>query len=102
MNPINYAKGLLDELETATRNGATELAAQVRAELEAIAPDAREAIGELRGLVDPKSIRLADGSTVPTKAVTDIHEVGERLDKVLNGGAKRTTKAAAAPETAVK
>lgn len=101
MNPINYAKGLLDELETAVRTGSKDLEQQVRAELEAIAPEARKAIAELRGLVDPKTIKTSTGEEVPTTAVADIHAVGERLDEVL-GGSKRTTKAAAAPEKAVQ
>jgi len=100
MNPINYAKGLLDELETAARTGAKDLEKQVRNELEAIAPEARKAIAELRGLVDPKTVKTATGEEVPTTAVADIHAVGQRLDEVL-GDSKRTTRAAAAPEKAV-
>ncbi|AEW94600.1 MULTISPECIES: hypothetical protein [Streptomycetaceae] len=99
MNPINYARGLLDELETAVRTGAKDLEQQVRAELEAIAPEARKAIAELRGLVDPKTITTSNGEEVPTTAVADIHAVGRRLDEVL-GDFKRTAKTAGAPQTA--
>lgn len=93
MNPINYAKGLLDELETAVRTGAKELETAVRAELKAIAPDAKQAIAELRGLVDPVTIRNARHEEVPSKAAADIRAVGARLDEALADKPRTAAKA---------
>ncbi|GAA2137785.1 hypothetical protein GCM10009760_18560 [Kitasatospora kazusensis] len=92
MNQINYAKGLLDELEGALRTGSTKLAAEVKAELEKIAPHARRAIADLHGVVEDKVVKLADGTEAENKVVTDIKAVGVRLDEAL---APKTTKTAA-------
>ncbi|AUG78090.1 hypothetical protein CFP65_3290 [Kitasatospora sp. MMS16-BH015] len=91
MNPINYAKGLLDEFEGALRTGSTKLAAEIKAELEKIAPHARRAIADLHGVVEDKIVKLPDGTEAENKLVTDIKAVGVRLDEVL---APKTTKAA--------
>lgn len=103
MNPINYARGLLDELETAVRTGDKKLEDEVRGELEKLEGEVREAIAELRGLVDPKTVKNARGEEVKTTAVADIQAVGERLDAALGKGrgGPRTAKAASAPEKAV-
>ncbi|WP_035799870.1 hypothetical protein [Kitasatospora mediocidica] len=92
MNPINYAKGLLDELEGALRTGSTKLAGEIKAELEKIAPHARRAIVDLHGVVEDKTVKLGDGTEVENKLVTDIKAVGARLDEAL---APKTTKTAA-------
>jgi hypothetical protein len=96
MNMANYARGLLDELEGALRTGSTKLAAEIRAELEKIAPHARKAIADLHGVVEDKTVKLPDGTETENKLVTDIKAVGARLDEVL---APKTTKGAAKPAT---
>lgn len=99
MNPINYAKALLDKHEQVAAAD-PDLAAQIRTDLEAMAAEVKEAVGELRGLVDPATIELEDGTHVPTVVAEDIRTTGRRLEEFLGSG-KRTTKAAAAPNKAV-
>ncbi|MCZ1006335.1 hypothetical protein [Streptomyces lydicus] len=108
MNPINIAKGLLDKYDQ-VKEIDEKLAADIRGELSAMADDVREAVAELRGLVDPATIELEDGSRVPTSTAEDIRRTGRRLDEVVGGGksarpngesapdGRRTAKAAAAP-----
>jgi hypothetical protein len=97
MNPINYAKGLLDKHEQ-LKDTDPETAAQIRDELEAMAPEVKTAVGELRGLVDPPTIELEDGSRVPSSVAADMQATGRRLEELLgSGGGKRTAKAATAP-----
>jgi hypothetical protein len=101
MNPINYAKGLLAELDAAVQNGVKDVQAEVRAELERIAPEVRQAAAELRGLAGEASASaLASGEEVVSEAAAEVRAVVQRLDEVL-GGSKRTAKAASAPEKAV-
>lgn len=100
MNPITYAKGLMDELDGAVRTGAKDVEQSIRTELAAIADDVRQAVQEYRGVVEPQYLKTEDDRQVENNLHRDIRAVGERLDEVL-GGSKRTTKAAAAPEKAV-
>lgn len=106
MNPINIAKGLLNKWDEVKDTDA-KLAGEIKQELTAMADDVREAVGELRGLVDPPTIELDDGTTVPTSTAADIRETGRRLDEVVSGkpsakaaggAGKQTTAAAKAPE----
>lgn len=97
MNPINYAKGLLDKHEQ-VKDTDPETAAQIRAELEGMAAEVKTAVAELRGLVDPPTIELEDGSRVPSSVAADIQATGRRLEEFLgSGGGKRNTKAATPP-----
>lgn len=100
MNPINIAKGLLDKHDQ-VKDSAPEMAEQIRGDLAVLADDVREAVGELRGMVDPATIELEDGSRVPTTVAEEIRLTGRRLDELLGGdgasGGKRTTKAATPP-----
>lgn len=100
MNIINYAKGLMDELDGAVRTGAVDVEQSVRGELSRIAPEVKKAIGEYRGVVEPQFLTTQDDQQVENDLHRDLRAVGERLDEVL-GGSKRTTRAAAAPEKAV-
>jgi hypothetical protein len=95
MNMANYAKGLLDELDGAIRTGATGLAADIRAELEKVAPAARRHIADLYGMVEEKVIKTADGQEVENKLVADLKAVGTRLDAALGAPADTTTPPAA-------
>lgn len=95
MNVINIATGLLDKHEQIKDSDPT-LAAEVKAELAAIAPGVREAVSELRGLIDPATIDTEDGRTIPSVAAAEIRLTGRRLDDLLDGG-KRNAKAATAP-----
>ncbi|MGH3381859.1 MAG: hypothetical protein ACRDP6_44740 [Actinoallomurus sp.] len=99
MNPINMAKGLLDKHEQ-IKDTDPDTAAQIRSELEGMAGEVKTAVAELRGLVDPATIELEDGSRVPTAVAADIQATGRRLEEFLglgSGGGKRTTKAATPP-----
>lgn len=99
MNPINYAKALLDKHDQLGESD-PEMSAQIRSELEGMADEVQEAVGELRGLVDPPTMELEDGRTVPTSVAADIQETGRRLKEFLRSGSaggKRTTKAATPP-----
>lgn len=100
MNPINYAKGLMEELDGAARTGAKDVEESIRTELAAIADDVRQAVQEYRGVVEPQYLKTEDDRQVENNLHRDIRAVAERLDEVL-GGSKRTTKAAAAPSKAV-
>lgn len=110
MNPINIARGLLDQHEL-VKDSDPEKAASIRGQLEAMADGIREAVRENRGLVDPVTIEVEDKSGGGTKnvlsvAAAEIRQVGLQLDDLLGGTAgtttgtpagKRTTKAAEAP-----
>lgn len=102
MNPINIARGLLDKHEQ-VKDTDPDMAAQIRGDLETMADDIREAVGELRGLVDPTTMELEGGKKIPTVAAAEIKQVGLQLDDLLSGGrsstpaAKRTAKAPEAP-----
>lgn len=100
MNPINIAKGLLDKFDQ-VKDIDTKLAGEIKQELSAMADDVREAVAELRGLVDPPTVEREDGTHVPSAVAEDIRNTGRRLDDVLGGGgAKRNTAAAKAPNKA--
>jgi hypothetical protein len=102
MNPINIARGLLDQHELVKETD-PEKAASIREQLETMADDIREAVQENRGLVDPATLELEDGKRIPTVAAAEIRQVGLQLDDLLSGGRgagpapKRTTKAAEPP-----
>jgi hypothetical protein len=105
MNPINIARGLLDQHER-VKDSDPEKAESIRGQLETMADDIREAVRENRGLVDPATIELEGGKRVPTVAAAEIRQVGMQLDELLGGttgaasgtpAGKRTTKAAEAP-----
>jgi hypothetical protein len=111
MNPINIARGLLDQHEL-VKDSDPDKAQSVREQLEAMADDIREAVRENRGLVDPVSIEVEDKQGGGTKSVlsvaaAEIRQVGLQLDDLLGGGGtrgtsgtpagKRTTKAAEPP-----
>lgn len=104
MNPINIARGLLDQHEL-VKDSDPEKAASCREQLEAMADDVREAVRENRGLVDPVTIELEEGTRIPTVAAAEIRHVGLQLDDLLGGdsarsatpAARRTAKAAEAP-----
>lgn len=100
MNPINYAKGLIDAYERA-KVADSDLASRLRDELESMADEIRSAVSELRGLVDPATMELEDGTRVPTSVAADIQATGRRLEEILGSGhAKRTTRANAAKDKA--
>lgn len=96
MNPINYAKGLLDELDSAVRTGATTLERDIRDQLKAVAPEVEKAVGELRGMVEPARVTMPDGQEADNKLVHDLREVWTRVQEALKTapGSKRTAKAA--------
>ena len=109
MNPINIARGLLDQHEQ-VKDSDPEKATSVREQLETMADDIREAVRENRGLVDPVTIEVEDKQGGGTKqvlsvAAAEIQQVGLQLDDLLGGGrgasgtpaAKRNTKAPEAP-----
>jgi hypothetical protein len=102
MNPINIARGLLDQHER-VKDSDPEKAASIREQLEAMADDIREAVQENRGLVDPATLELEDKRRIPTVAAAEIRQVGLQLEDLLGGGRgagsapKRTTKAAEPP-----
>lgn len=97
MNPINYAKGLMNKYDEVKDSNPT-MADALRSELEAMAPEVKTAVGELRGLVDPPTIELEDGNRVPSSVAADIQATGRRMEELLgSGGGKRNTKAAAPP-----
>jgi hypothetical protein len=102
MNPINIARGLLDQHEQ-VKDSDPEKAASIREQLETMADDIREAVQENRGLVDPATIELEDKRRIPTVAAAEIRQVGLQLDDLLGSGRssapapKRTAKAAEAP-----
>lgn len=83
MNSINYAKGLLQELDMAVQRGAKDVEASVRTELKWAADE----------------VKKVDVSQLEEDAKTELRAVVTRLEEVL-GGSKRTAKAASAPETA--
>lgn len=106
MNPINIARGLLDQHEQ-VKDTDPDKAADIRSQLEAMADDIREAVQENRGLVDPATIEVedkqgGDKKRIPTVAAAEIRQVGLHLEDLLSGSrgagsAKRTTKAAEPP-----
>jgi len=108
MNPINIARGLLDQHEQ-VKDSDPDKAASIREQLESMADDIREAVQENRGLVDPATIEVedkqgGDRKRVSTVAAAEIRQVGLQLDDLLGGGGrgagsapKRTTKAAEPP-----
>jgi hypothetical protein len=85
-NPINYTRGLLDELEGADRAHRTETAAEIRAEL----PELAAALGAVDAkLLDEDGLEL-------------LAETRARLATVLEPKkAPRTAAAASAPSKAV-
>lgn len=109
MNPINIARGLLDQHEL-VKDSDPEKADGIRSQLEAMADGVREAVRENRGLVDPVMIEVEDKRGGGTKnvlsvAAAEIRQVGLQLDDLLGGdssrsstpAAKRTAKAAEPP-----
>ena len=82
-NVINYAKGLLTELEGAIRNGEKTIQADIRAELERIRDGVHQAIAAGAGVVPASVKRLSDAQTVQDTAAQDLHDVGTRLDAAL-------------------
>lgn len=109
MNPINIARGLLDQHEL-VKDSDPEKAASIREQLEAMADSIREAVRENRGLVDPVTIEVEDKQGGGTKnvlsvAAAEIRQVGLQLDDLLGGDSgrsstpagRRTTKAAEPP-----
>lgn len=99
MNPINIAKGLLDKHDQ-VKDSDPELAASIRADLTVMSDDIQQAVSEQRGLVDPATIELEDGSQVPTTIAEEIRGIGRRLEELIGGGTKRNTAAAKAPNKA--
>jgi hypothetical protein len=115
MNPINIARGLLDQHEQ-VKDSDPEKAESIRGQLGAMADDIREAVRENRGLVDPVNIEVEDKQgggtkTVPSVAAAEIRQVGLQLDDLLGGSTgrgttgvpagKRTTKAAEPPNKTI-
>lgn len=107
-NPVNYARGLLDELEGAVRLARTEVVAAVRAELaavfgelEAINPDAlpADARGRLMDVRTRASAAMASESAEETVA----EDGAKPTARATAGrkGAPRNADAASAPERAV-
>jgi len=106
VNPINIARGLLDQHEQ-VKDIDPDKAADIRAQLEAMGDDIREAVQENRGLVDPATIEVDDKSggkkRIPTVAAAEIQLVGKQLDDLLSSRGSgtpagwRTTKAAEPP-----
>lgn len=100
-NPVNYAAGLLEELDGAHRAGRDELAEQVRAELELVAPAA--AAMDVSGLDDDQKAFVArvnarTGAVLAEKAHETAEAKSEEFAPAASG--KRTAKAAAPPRTA--
>jgi hypothetical protein len=107
MNPINIARGLIDRFDQ-VKDSDPEQAADIRAQLETMADEVREAVQENRGLVDPATIEVEDKQgggrkRIPSVAAAEIQLVGKQLEHVLSGARsvgpapKRTTKAAEPP-----
>jgi hypothetical protein len=100
VNPINIARGLLDKWDQ-VKDIDKALAEDIKGQLSVMADDVREAVAELRGLVDPPTIEREDGTHMPTAIAEDIRLTGRRLDEVLgSGGPKRNTAAAKPPNKA--
>ncbi|MDH6123438.1 hypothetical protein [Kitasatospora sp. GP82] len=93
-NIINYAKGLLTELEGAIRNGEKTIQADIRAELSRIREGVHQAIASGAGVVPASVKRLSDAQSVEDTAARDLHEVGTKLDAALDTA---TAKPAADP-----
>ncbi len=90
MNPINIARGLLDQHEQ-VKDADPEKAESIREQLAAMADEVREAVSENRGLVDPATIELEGGKRISTVAAAEIRQVGLQLDDLLGGGSARGT-----------
>lgn len=115
-NPVGYAHGLLNELDEARRAGREEIETAVLKELAAVRRDALQLSGEEvgqmsdEGKADLASLRsrlaALDSGWVAESSAADADGAGggdsEPAEESRGKGRPRTTKAAAAPESAVK
>lgn len=109
-NAVGYALGLLDELEQARRAGREQVAAEVMEELETVRRDGLRISGEDveqmsdEGKASWSSLRsrlaALDAASVPAQRAAE--EAPEDAEESRGKGRPRTTRAPAAPESAVK
>lgn len=100
MNPLNYGRGLLAELDDALTMHDEQLAAGVRVELGVIEADFRAALAPILDSPDPEAAVPAGFTRAEVALMRDRLDValGVAVPRGGRAAARRTTAAAPAPE----